>query len=455
MEASYARVYNFTGSAIHVKANNNHDSDWSGKFDPHTQFDGDQGVSIADGTYHLARLLLRSGGGYSLFITVGSDSKEITFDQKKAHEDDCFYEIGAKVGGMCITVVNNWYKYKGEFKNDENLRPLHPSNESYEDKDTEFRGTLNIYIRPTKKREINAIKFFVLSDVHIQADREDSQSIHSYQIRDAMLRTPDYHTYDFIFLPGDLVNTTSNNYDEMYGYLWPCKEDLPNQPLLCDGFGNHDMIYSGGHSCDIAQLIRDRNTIRKNILKENIEIYDTDPCDSANGLHYMIRTKLRETKVYFFMLNLLPTTGYGYGDDDGQIRERNGSNALTFLKKKLSTIEDKSSPVFLFHHYGFELPDSENPNRYWSLEERQTYLAALQGYKVKGIFYGHAHVTRKDESWKNNEIRNYDPPKNIWIAGGVQGKINGLFLSAVYPVYTINDDNLLVNVHDATSEFVK
>ncbi|RUM97774.1 metallophosphoesterase [Pseudaminobacter arsenicus] len=82
-------------------------------------------------------------------------------------------------------------------------------------------------------------------------------------------------------------------------------------------------------------------------------------------------------------------------------------SGLDWLKKDLSTYAGGGKPVILFQHYGWDAFSTENwdPQKrtfddigagaahWWSENDRQALLSALDGYNVVGIFHGHEHET--------------------------------------------------------------
>ncbi len=80
-------------------------------------------------------------------------------------------------------------------------------------------------------------------------------------------------------------------------------------------------------------------------------------------------------------------------------------NGLDWLKADLAAYAADGRPVILFQHYGWDGFSTEKwdpaaktfddhgdgPDHWWSEQERQALLSALDGYNVVGLFHGHQH----------------------------------------------------------------
>ncbi|MGZ4886870.1 MAG: hypothetical protein ACXVJK_03970, partial [Candidatus Aminicenantales bacterium] len=67
-------------------------------------------------------------------------------------------------------------------------------------------------------------------------------------------------------------------------------------------------------------------------------------------------------------------------------------HSLEFLKDDLARkVGPSGRPVVLLQHYGWDIWGAG----WWSDRERQSLAAAIKGYNVIGIFWGHAHVVMR------------------------------------------------------------
>ncbi len=148
-----------------------------------------------------------------------------------------------------------------------------------------------------------------------------------------------------------------------------------------EGTGNHD----GDAGGPVRAEIKSRNRLRPGLASV-----------SPDGLHY----SWDWGPLHAVHLNLFPgTAGDDYldkgGDKSGQ-GWRSPRHSLEFLVHDLARNVGKSGrPVILFQHYGWD----EWARSWWSGREREAYAAALKGYRVAAIFWGHSHVVQR-VAWK-------------------------------------------------------
>ena len=141
--------------------------------------------------------------------------------------------------------------------------------------------------------------------------------------------------------------------------------------------GNHD----GGDDQNVRRGIRERNKLRPGLEGA-----------SPNGISY----SWDWAEVHFVSLGLFAGSE---GDEvvnpwgrrfDGPWRLP--GHSLEFLKDDLArNVGPSGRPVVLFQHYGWDVWGEG----WWSDRERHALAAAIKGYNVIAIFWGHAHVVMR------------------------------------------------------------
>lgn len=144
-----------------------------------------------------------------------------------------------------------------------------------------------------------------------------------------------------------------------------------------EGVGNHD----GDPGRPVREGIKQRNPRRLGLRAV-----------SADGLHY----SWDWGRVHCVQLNLFPGAE---GDDilnpwgrpfEGEWRRP--AHSLEFLTRDLAeNVGSSGRPVILFQHYGWD----EWSRGWWSDRERTAYAAAIQGYRVAAVFWGHSHAVQR------------------------------------------------------------
>jgi len=141
--------------------------------------------------------------------------------------------------------------------------------------------------------------------------------------------------------------------------------------------GNHD----GGENDLVRQGIRERNRTRPGL--RNV---------SANGINY----SWDWAAVHFVSLGL-------FAGSEGDVivspwgRHFDGpwrlpGHSLEFLKDDLARNVGRSGrPVILLQHYGWDVWGLG----WWSDRERQALSAAIKGYNIIAVFWGHSHVVQR------------------------------------------------------------
>lgn len=138
--------------------------------------------------------------------------------------------------------------------------------------------------------------------------------------------------------------------------------------------GNHD----GGDDQNVRRGIRERNKLRPGLKGA-----------SGNGISY----SWDWDEVHCVSLGLFAgSVGDAVVNPWG--RRFNGSwrlpgHSLEFLEEDLArNVGASGRPVILFQHYGWDVWGEG----WWSDRERKALAAAIKGYNVIAIFWGHSHV---------------------------------------------------------------
>jgi cytolysin (calcineurin-like family phosphatase) len=111
---------------------------------------------------------------------------------------------------------------------------------------------------------------------------------------------------------------------------------------------------------------------------------------SENGLHY----SWDWNGVHFINLGIV----VGEGKAVNQKRRYSPMNSLEFLISDLkSKVSDTGKPVVITHHvdmirYVVDTPNSTTLAKEWDATDVKAFYAALKGYKIAAINYGHTHV---------------------------------------------------------------
>ncbi len=155
--------------------------------------------------------------------------------------------------------------------------------------------------------------------------------------------------------------------------------DLPGRLAFpaYEGTGNHD----GDPGRPVREGIKARNPRRPGLRSV-----------SPDGLHY----SWDWGRVHCVQLNLYP----GSAGDDGldpwgkkfEGDWRRPQHSLEFLVRDLAeNVGSSGRPVVLFQHYGWD----EWSRGWWSDGERRAYAAAVRGYAIAAVFWGHSHVVQR------------------------------------------------------------
>jgi cytolysin (calcineurin-like family phosphatase) len=191
-----------------------------------------------------------------------------------------------------------------------------------------------------------------------------------------------------VIVPGDLTDSGTDS--NLFGYwffghvdgfvddykvLGGTGNNVIHYPVY-EGYGNHDIHNSA--TGVVKSEIASRNAQRPNLA--NV---------SSNGYHYSFDWE----NIHFINLNVYPG---GAGDAEF---------SLDFLIQDLATeVGTSDRPVVIYHHYGFD-PFGRD---WWTADERQEYLDALEGYHVIAIFSGHNHSAAR---YQRRDIPCFNAPR--------------------------------------------
>ncbi len=141
-------------------------------------------------------------------------------------------------------------------------------------------------------------------------------------------------------------------------------------------FGNHD----GGADLPVRRGLLKRIAARSGLAAR-----------SANDVHY----SWQREGIRFINLNISVGT---------TTRPYDPQNSFGFLTDELKRLADKSQPLILMHHFGF---DKREGLRWWPEEWRKRYFEAVRGHNVVAIFHGHDHET---DIFRWHDIDVFDAP---------------------------------------------
>ena len=162
---------------------------------------------------------------------------------------------------------------------------------------------------------------------------------------------------------------------------------------MYEGYGNHDfrswhnLLYGDQHP--VADAVSVRNPYRMSL---------TNQAPGTDG-HY----SWEWDGVHFINANLAPSDVIPDLPADVPAFSRNPRNALTYLVDDLARVGPEM-PVVIFHHYYPHASTFE-----WDRAQIDAYAAAISGYNVIAILYGHSHGT-SNGTWNGTPIFNVGSP---------------------------------------------
>lgn len=241
----------------------------------------------------------------------------------------------------------------------------------------------------------DTFRFYVTGDPHFSDTHDDRYKDISDMVKH-ITSSADFQEHKFLFLLGDMTNTTHEKQLQCYKDVFIMKlNEHDKHCILCDGLGNHDMYRnSRRHNYkDMYTFIQRQNAYRSSSIstEKEMSIYvaPSTKKPDGSGLHYHITVAAVGTKLHFINLNLLPINANKRVVDTQYIY---GNNALNFLRLRLKDIPTYE-PVFIFSHIGFITLDEWGPDKYWDENDRKNFLYELNCHTIGGIFCGHVHGT--------------------------------------------------------------
>lgn len=110
--------------------------------------------------------------------------------------------------------------------------------------------------------------------------------------------------------------------------------------------------------------------------------------------------------VHFVHVNLCPADEPS--EESGSSRVRDPRGALTFLVDDLEqVVADSGRPVVVIAHYGFDAFSREA--RWWTDEQREAFMDAVEPYNVVAYLHGHVHATY-EYAWEGMTVLNLGSP---------------------------------------------
>jgi len=270
---------------------------------------------------------------------------------------------------------------------------------------TTAAATAGLFVPRSRAAEPYSISFFVLGDTHYLANKEKPEEIDavSAATNAGLIRTlnglrgtaiPEAARAGGVGEPrgvihvGDIIDSGDKN-----GGVFPAMQETEMKAWLadyglngeggalkypvCELLGNHDSPRSEGI---VKQKIVERNKQRAGLAKV-----------AENGLHY----SWDWGPVHFVSLGLI------VGTDRTVERKRRYAalDSLDFLIADLAEkVGDSGRPVVLMHHVDvarYSLPpEAVGPfeNKEWDPADVRAFYAAIKGYRIAAIFYGHTHA---------------------------------------------------------------
>jgi hypothetical protein len=239
--------------------------------------------------------------------------------------------------------------------------------------------------RTEDKPEPGKLTFFVVSDTHYGLDWRVEPAVQALidrmnfmpgtalpkSVGGGVIRTP----RGVIHL-GDMTNDGKRAQWEAYVRDFGLRGEGRLAFPVYDMFGNHD----GGADLPVRQGLIKRIAARSGLAAR-----------SANGVHYSWQWE----GIRFINLNISVGT---------TTRPYDPQNSFGFLTDELKRLTDKSQPLILLHHFGF---DKRQGLRWWPEEWRTRYHEAIRGYNVVAIFHGHDHET---DIFRWRDIDVFDAP---------------------------------------------
>jgi len=189
----------------------------------------------------------------------------------------------------------------------------------------------------------------------------------------------------------DARETPADEYGRFTSHYGLCGNRELRFPVF-ECYGNHDfrswfnLLYPNEHP--VADSVSVRNPFRVGL---------TNQASGTDG-HY----SWDWDNIHFITVNLAPTDEVPTVPD-APVGCRDPRNALTYLVNDLASV-GTSQPVVIFHHY---YPHSSTFE--WDQAQIDAYAAAISGYNVIAILYGHSHSTGSS-TWQGIPIFNMGSP---------------------------------------------
>lgn len=272
------------------------------------------------------------------------------------------------------------------------------------------------------KNDYDKVVIYSFSDVHLSKHNSSkehnkiiSEEIKKYISEECKKNKENIRNY--VVIPGDVMDDNKDDDDKAYLSIWQNNDS--NNYLVCEGFGNHDVVthwdfsharYLGRYEFISNVQAPFRGEALKNdnyvslSIKQNVSGIDPQYKDA----YYRWSNIVNGVRIHFIMLNL------AMGDDDS---DKKGSDKYFFYKSKQFLQESlksigKDDPIIIFQHYG--IGDNGGTYDWWPEADQNSFIKIINGYNISAIIHGHTHNFKYMEvSTKIIDGKEYNIPQRF------------------------------------------
>jgi len=169
-----------------------------------------------------------------------------------------------------------------------------------------------------------------------------------------------------VIMPGDMAGGYGKKSDtEAFKSIWyyPIKEAFKK-------YGGNIWVGVGNHDCYWSSLFEPKPTKMLRFLKDEYGSY---------------LYSFYIGNVLFINLGLHPAIKPSEVAEKSSVKELGQS--MEFLKKTLSDVKDKNTPIVIFFHY----PTQGSYSDWWPQEDKDAFYNTIKNYNVILILAGHSH----------------------------------------------------------------